>query len=107
MFTRSQKKFQFFKNLMAMPNYILNFGSDGVFRFFVSTILPILECAFDRRKVKSVFLLSVIEHCFVVFHNVISIKLYIVIHAHPPHETMLNHSQQKYRFHLSPIECTF
>ena len=39
-----------------MPNYILNCGSDCVIRFFVSPILPILECAFDRRKVKSVFL---------------------------------------------------
>ena len=60
-----KKKFQFFNNLMTMPNYILNCGSDCVFRFFVSPIFPILECAFDTRKIKSIFLLSVIEQCFV------------------------------------------
>jgi len=59
------KKIRFFKILMALPNYILNCGSNCVFRFFVSPILPILGCAFDRRKVKPVFLLSMIDQYFV------------------------------------------
>ena len=26
--------------------------------------------------------------------------------AYPPHETCLNHTQQIYRFYVSPIDCT-